>query len=287
MRMILRSHQLNFSLKSCLSWCVFIVFLFIKNYGQAQAVSVSPSRLFFTGNTGQEISQQITITNTGNASATFSASVMDWDRDSIGEKRYYAAGTQKLSNARWVEVLPNVIEIAPGAKKQVNVLLHVPAGEANTGVKNSMLFLTQINEQKPSQALNNNANIGVIVKLEFGIHVYYTPTGITHKELDFLAVENKGLVTVYNDKAQRIAVKIKSLSNVITDGFLNFELTNKTTGEELKPATRSISMLPGDEQIVYLDLPDSLTGSYLLVALLDGGPETTLKIAKKEINFTN
>ena len=285
--MILRSHQLNFSLKSCLSWCAFIILLFIKNYGQAQAVSVSPSRLFFTGNTGQEISQQITITNTGNTSATFSASVMDWDRDSIGEKRYYPAGTQKLSNARWVEVLPNVIEIAPGAKKQVNVLVHVPVDEVNKGVKNSMLFLTQINEQKPSQALNNNANIGVIVKLEFGIHVYYTPTGITHKELDFLAVENKGLVTVNNEKVRRIAIKIKSLSSVVTDGFLNFELTNKTTGEEIKPGAKAISMLPGDEQIVYLDLPNTITGSYLLVALLDGGPETTLKIAKKEINFTN
>ena len=287
MKDIIESHRQKFSFKSFLNWCAFIVLLFARSYSFAQAISVSPSRLFFTGNAGQELTQQVTITNTGNASVTFRASTMDWDRDSIGEKHYYPAGTQRLSNAGWVEVLPNVIEIEQGGRKQVNVLLHVPNSETGKQVKNSMLFLTQINEQKPAQISGISANIGVVVKLEFGIHVYYTPLGSNHKELEFLAVDNKGTVIVNNEKVRRVAIKIKSLSNAITDGFINFELTNKTTGEEFKPAAKSISMLPGDEQIIYLDMPTSLTGNYLLVALLDGGPETTLKIAKKEISFIN
>ena len=86
---------------------------------------------------------------------------------------------------------------------------------------------------------------------------------------------------------RRVALKIKNRGNVVTDGSVRFEVTNALTGSELKIAPKVISMLPNDEQITYLDLPLSLNGHYLLVALIDCGEETNLKVAKKELDFNN
>ncbi|NCD72146.1 fimbrial biogenesis chaperone [Mucilaginibacter agri] len=270
-------------------WC-FLMLLFTIAMGQrtlAQAISISPSRMFFSGDKGQELSQQVTLNNTGKATLSFKASLMDWSRDSTGEKRYYPAGTQASSNATWVEVMPNVVELPPGSKQQVTVTMHVPKDAPAGTVTHSMLFFTQINEQASSKVNTNHASIGVIVKLEFGVHLYYTSPGSVKKDLDYLAFYNDGNKTIGNAQVHRIAVKIKNTGNVVTDGFISLEATNKTTGDELKLPPRAISMLPNDEQVVYLDLPSTLKGHYLLVALLDSGEETNLKVAKKELDFTD
>jgi hypothetical protein len=55
-------------------------------YGQG--ISISPSRIFFNGEPGQTVSQVITFSNTSNAELNFVANLKDWDRDSIGVKKY-------------------------------------------------------------------------------------------------------------------------------------------------------------------------------------------------------
>jgi len=276
--------------QSAACWCFFLMLFFVFFMGeqaQAQAISISPSRMFFTGEKGQELTQQITLTNTGTITASFKASLMDWARDSIGEKQYFPPGSKPLSNASWLEVTPNVVEIPAGGKQQVTVTMHVPKDMPTSTVTHCMLFLTQINAQATSKVNTAHASIGVIVKLEFGVHVYYTPPLTTKKDLDFLAFYNDGIKTSGSAQVRRVAVKVKNQGEVMTDGFISFEVTNKTTGDEFKIPAKAISMLPNDEQVIYVDLPITLKGHYLLVALLDGGEETNLKVAKKELDFTD
>ncbi|OKS86598.1 Fn3-like domain-containing protein [Mucilaginibacter polytrichastri] len=286
MQQIKKHHKhLNIA-RAC--WCFFVFLLLITIDGQhtqAQAISISPSRMFFTGAKSQELTQQVTLTNTGTTALSFKASLMDWARDSIGEKQYAQPGTNALSNAQWLEVAPNVVEIPSGAKQQLTVTMHVPAGASADAVTHSMLFLTQINEQGGSKANATHASIGVIVKLEFGIHIYYTPPLTIKKDLDFLTFYYDGIKTSGTVQVRRVAVKVKNQGDVMTDGFISFEVTNKSTGEEFKIPAKAISMLPNDEQVIYVDLPITLKGPYLLVALLDGGEETNLKVAKKELDF--
>lgn len=274
-----------------ISRCFFTLIAFIvsSNAVFAQSVSISPSRLFLTGNAGQELRQQVTIYNTSEQPVTFTSSLRDWKRDSIGEKQYFAPNTLSSSNAPWIQVTPNVITVPAKSNSKVTVLMRVPQQlSVSNAVTNSMLFLTQINEQSTKLKANGaNPRIGVSIKLEFGIHLYFTPQGASNKEFDFLAFDYKGTQVINNKKIRRIAVKIKNTGNVVTDGYLRFDITNQTTGDEVKVEPRAISMMPGNEQIVYADLPASLTGKYVLIALLDSGEETSLKVAKKELEFTD
>jgi P pilus assembly chaperone PapD len=252
----------------------------------AQEISVSPARVFFKESGSEHVySQRVLLQNSSAEPIIFKSSLSDWKRDSVGNKRYFPAGTLPLSNATWVEVQPNVVEIQPHAKQEVTVILHVPqSATKKPELTHSMLFLTQLNAHPSHAAVNGKTNIGVVVKLEFGIHIYYTPEVPEVKNLDFINVTEKEL-TADNRKIHRVGVKVKNTGNVVTDGFLRFEVTEKSSGKELKFPEKPVSILPGDEQTVFLDMPASLKGSYLIIALLDSGEQTNLKVAKKELLF--
>jgi hypothetical protein len=252
----------------------------------AQEISVSPARIFFKGSgTEQEYSKRVLLYNSGTEAIVFRSSLSDWKRDSTGNKLFFPAGTLPSSNAAWVEVQPNVVQIPAHSKQEVTVILHVPKGaDVKPELTHSMLFLTQLNAQPSHVISGGKTNIGVMVKLEFGIHIYYTPQVPEVKNLEFTRVSDKEF-TANTKKVHRVEVKVKNSGNVVTDGFIRFEVTEKSSGKELKFPEKPVSMLPGDEQTFDLDIPANLKGSYLIVALLDGGEQTNLKVAKKDITF--
>jgi hypothetical protein len=271
------------------SWrlALFIPTLFLgANQLLAQEISVSPARVFFKESGSEKVySQRVLLQNSSAEAIIFKSSLSDWKRDSLGNKLYFPAGTLPSSNATWVEVQPNVVQIPAHAKQEVTVILHVPqSATIKPELTHSMLFLTQLNAHPSKAAVNGRTNIGVMVKLEFGIHIYYTPEAPEVKNLDFINVTEKEL-TADNRKVHRVGVKVKNTGNVVTDGFLRFEVTEKNSGKELKFPEKPVSILPGDEQTVFLDMPASLKGSYLIIALLDSGEQTNLKVAKKELLF--
>jgi P pilus assembly chaperone PapD len=107
-------------------------------YGQG--ISISPSRIFFTGEPGQTVSQVITFSNTSNAELNFVANLKDWDRDSIGVKKYYSPGQKQQSNAAWLTLSENTVRLAPGETKSVNLSMTIPKNPAPQQLSNAMLF---------------------------------------------------------------------------------------------------------------------------------------------------
>ncbi|WP_257666983.1 hypothetical protein [Parapedobacter tibetensis] len=262
----------------------FMLTTFGSMEGMAQGAAVSPSRIFFSGNPGQTLHQLVEVSNTSTKPLLFNISIKDWERDSVGNKVYHEPGTLSASNANWLEVNSQTIEIPPGATKSVDIMMHVPSGEnTKPQVTNSMVFFTQVVEQRPVTEVTQGSGVGINIQLEFGVHVYHTPTGFSRKELDFVEFNE---LTVNGDENKRaVAVKIKNTGEVVTDAYLRFEMTNKATGEELKIDPLSISMMPFDEQLVQLSLPADIKGKFLIVAILDYGAGTNLKIAEKEVVY--
>lgn len=248
----------------------------------AQGISVSPSRIFFKGEPGQAVTQTITLNNSTNADFNFVANLKDWDRDSLGNKRYYSANQRKQSNASWLALSENSLDLSPGETKRVNLTMTIPPAGQTTQLTNSMLFFTQVKEQKKD--LQNGLNVNVL--LELGIQVYHTPNGLAAGNLEFLAFEDKGILAESaGAKVRQMFVKIKNTGQINKDGYLRFELTNIETGEEIPVKAIAIAILPEAEQWIKVNLPTELTGHYLAVAILDAGSQYDLKIAEKEITY--
>lgn len=251
------------------------------NTASGQGFSISPSRIFFSGNPGETVSQTVLFGNTSDKPLSFITRIQDWDRDSLGTKVYYDSNTMPLSNAKWITLSSNAVTVQPGENKQVIVSLTIPA-EAKK-LTNSMLFFTQVKEQESPQKVV--AKIGLNVLMEVGIQVYYVPRGLNAGELEFLSFEDRGAYDNGKSKSRRLALKIHNRGNLNKDAFIRFELTNKETGEEIKIKPQVIAMLPEATQLIIVDLPTELKGKFLAVALLDAGSSYDLKVAEKEIIY--
>lgn len=250
---------------------------------KAQSISAYPSRIFFQAGPGQSEVQTVHITNEGSGALLMDLQIKDWLRDSLGEKVYFPAATQPMSNAKWITLQPAQLQIAPGETKDLTVRLTAPLKGAS--VTNSMLFITQINEQQPVYKKDaTGRTMGIVFRVEVGIHLYNTfPQVSPNKDLEFEQFQERGTLS---DSTRQFALKILNKSQVICDAKLQLQLTNKTTGKQYNLPEKAISMFPSAEQTVLFDISSKLPkGSYQLIAILDAGESSELKVAKKEISY--
>jgi len=248
---------------------------------RGQGFSVSPSRLFFNGTPGETLTESITFTNTSPNALSFVTRIQDWKRDSLGNKVYYEAGKDAASNSKWLSLSENTIVIQPGEAKQVIVTMNVPANADK--MTHTMLFFTQVKQQEKEKP--KAVALGVVVLMEVGVQIYYSPKGLNAGELEFLAFEDRGITGQGKKQSRRVAIKIHNKGAINKDAFLRMELTNKDTGEEIKIEPTTIAMLPDETHWVMVDLPANLKGKFLAVAMLDAGSTYDLKVAEKELIY--
>lgn len=250
------------------------------------SLAASPARLFFNGAAGQTMVQTVRLSNSGSMSMILKASLRDWERDSLGTKVYQSAGTLSSSNASWLKLSSNIVELAPGQEKTVTVTMNVPANASQQQVKNSMLFFTQINEQNSQVANKKQKQMVISIRFEVGLHIYYTPPGLSKKELSFVAFDERGKITTPDGKFKQLALTIQNTGEVNAEAQLRSEVTDVVTGEEFKFPDRPIAMLPGAKQIVYINVPEKLAGRKLVaVSMLDSGAAVDLKVAEKAFKY--
>jgi len=266
-----------------LSIVLFIISLafILPSAVKGQGFSISPSRVFFTGNPGETVTHDLTFANTSSKRLSFVTKMQDWERDSLGNKVYYESNTRPGSNAKWLSIPGNEISIEPGETKQVVLTMVIPQDAGK--LSHSMIFFTQRQEQQPVKAAK--ASIGINIIMEVGIQVYYTPKGLNAGDLEFKAFEDRGIVETAGIKNRRVAIKIHNNGELNKDAWVRLELTNKETGEEVKIEPATIAMLPNATQWISINLPAKLKGKYLAIAMLDAGSFYDLKVAEKELIY--
>ncbi len=246
----------------------------------AQGISMSPTRMFFSGSPGETISQPVILSNSSNTDYVFNINLKDWYRDGKGTKVYSDPGTLKNSNASWISTAETSINLPAKTDKEIMVTMKIPADASPTAVTNSMLFFTQIGKQK--DIAEQQKGIGIIALFEFGLHVYFTPIDNNNRSLDIIGIselnnENTGMT--------QVEVQLENDGNLVNDATVELELTNTATGEEIKLDPINISMLPQAQQIVQFSLPEDLSGTYLGVTIVKMAGTNDLRVGEKTFEF--
>lgn len=261
----------------------FIVILFSCISASAQGISISPTRMFFSGNPGENLVQTVTVTNGSSKPIAFNTSTKDWYRDETGEKIYVDANTLAKSNSVWISTPEPLFTVEAGASASIPVTLHIPENASSSEVTNSMLFFSQIGQQ--SDNFQGGVGIGIQVLFEFGLQVFNTPPSNTTQNLEFTAVEDLGDITKNNISFRRIGIKVKNEGNTISDASVELELTDKNSGQEIKLNPVNISMLPDAEQLIYFDLPADTKGSFSGVSFIKMSGTNDMRVAEKDFEF--
>lgn len=243
---------------------------------QAQiGFQVSPAKLYFNRASADNQTLQLHITNPMNTRLVLQATCADWRRDSVGEKVYYPPGTLPTSGCSLFKVTPDVIELAPGEKRDVLVSLLPNQQLATTTLRNAMLLLTQSNEQEVARQKGASQ---FIIKAQIGVHVYVLPSD--HTEPDIAIT---GLNLTQTTKPYQVNVRIHNTGKALLESQLRLEYLNMGTMEEVKTEAIPVNTMPNEAFRVTSTVPASLSaGKYLIVAVLDSGPGQALKVAELE-----
>src|SRR5690606_11156184 len=129
------------------------------------------------------VSQRITFTNISSQDFDFVAGMKDWNRDSLGRKEYFQPGSLAESNASWLQLSQNAVELKAGETKAINLSVTIPNDSAQKLQTRSMIFFTQVKKAEE----NTKPGLNVNVLLEIGIQVYHTPPALTAGELEFVS----------------------------------------------------------------------------------------------------
>lgn len=260
---------------------LFIFFILtVSSALRAQSISMSPTRLFFTGNPGEKVTQTVTLQNSSDKDYVFNLNYKDWSREEDGNKVYLEAGSSKTSNAAWVSTLENAVTVPAKSTKEIVVTMQIPANASKSDVTNSMLFFTQLPQQADQARIQNG--IGIITLFEVGLHIFYTPSGNHVKSLD---ITNISEVSNENASNRKVAVSIQNDGNTINDATVEFELTETESGKEIKLPAISISMLPNTSQVVQFSLPENISGNFLGVAIIKMAGSNDLRVGEKNFKF--
>jgi P pilus assembly chaperone PapD len=260
----------------------FTVLFFFRVYdttGQT-GMAASPMKLEFNAPPGGTQSLRVLVSNPTKGVVNVGASLSDWQRDSAGNIVLADAGRLEHSCTNWFKMLPATqFNLQPGESKEVMVLLQAPA-DAGKKARAGMLFLTQLNAAKAPAKEGMNINLTVRI----GIQLYYTPPGLTRKEVEIEHFSDT-LFAYKKDsaKARILQLRLRNTGELPADGKVNFELTDLKAGKKTPLTEQKFYTLPGALRVLRLLLPPGLAaGDYSVTALVDYGAEYELKIGELE-----
>lgn len=265
-------------MRFCFLFLVSTIFSIASVAGQG--VSMSPTRLFFSGKPGETVTKTVLMNNSSTNDYTVSINYKDWERDKNGTKVYFEPGTLKQSNTSWISTLENTLRLPPESTTEVQVTMQIPEEVSDVDVTNSMLFFTQLPGQ--SDRASVQSGIGIITLFEFGLHIYYTPQGNDIKSLEITNIEE---ISKEDDSSRKVAVFITNDGNVVNDATVEFELTNTDSGAEIKLEPKPISMIPGTNQMVQFTLPEDISGNYFGVTIIKMAGTNDLRVGEKNFVF--
>lgn len=246
----------------------------------AQGISMSPTRLFMTGNPGDTVKETVILSNSSNKDYVFNINYKDWKREMNGDKTYSEPGHLKTSNASWISTFETNVTIPAGSTKEILVTMLIPKDASKSALTNSMLFFTQISKQ--TDKTKSQSGIGIVALFEFGLHVYYTPPSNHTKSLEITAIEE---VSEATSKEKKVAISITNDGNTVNDATVEFELTNTESGEEIKLKSKPMSSMPGTDQVIYFTLPTGISGKHLGVTIIKMAGTNDLRVGEKNFDF--
>jgi len=266
-------------------WIIICGFmLFLGSNGQAQGISSSPSRIYFTLQNGLSGTQHLKVSNPGSRPLSLGISVGDWNYDSLGNNKMYESGTIKSSCAQWLKVLPgSYFTLQPGAEQNLTIEINVPVN-ADTSMKvhTAMIYLTQLNASDSK----SKQGAALKVRVQMGIKVYHSFSEQSKPIMDIVNFKDTVLVKENNVLQKGLCLQLQNIGDLWVEGVVKWELLNEQNGKEQKLEETKIYSLPGDNRFILKALPNNLPkGKYSVSAIVNYGNKDDLKIA--ELEFLN
>lgn len=261
------------------SLILFLLLLFPIQYLFAQTgLSVSPPRMYYEVEVGKTGDNSLLITNMSDKSSLeLSISTGDWQYNSEGDNMMLSAGSLKNSCAAWISTgNTEYIHLKPKESRSIDVNLTVPSQLSDSiPVYTAMLYVTQMN---PTDQVNaKGAQFKVSVRSAVKIY-YRRPT----PRLKKINIQGFSL----NKEERLLKMTFQNEGNVWTEGTINTDILNSSTGKEIKLKEQIFYTLPNDLRHIYIPLPKDLeAGTYVATSLVDYNDTDNIEAAELQFVY--
>lgn len=258
-----------------------LLFLCFFAYGIIHAqtgISVSPPRVYYEADPGQNSAQKISVSNVSTThTLDLAISLGDWEYDLKGENIMYPADSLLTSCASWVTIKrdQNYFSLKPGETKEIEVSITIPQIlSKEIPVHTALLYVTQMNPF--DDVTKDGANIKVSVRS--GIKLFHRT-----KEAKIKKIEIQNML--FDTQTKHIKIDFESQGNVWTDGIIYPEVLNTETGKKTTMEHLVFYTMPGNKRETSIVLPEGLeNGKYVATIVIDYGNDTNIEMA--ELTFT-
>ena len=214
---------------------------------------------------GQSYNGTITVSNKGNSKVAVKVYQTDYQTDASGRVDYGNPGDQERSNADWIKLDQDQLQIAPGARKNFRYDVTVPKGDLAGSYWSTIMVEPLPGDSEETQQRGTTLTQTVRYCVKIVTHI-----GETGKR----AIEIVGVDLSRKDGEIFLDVGAQNTGTRVIYPEVWAEIYNRETGEKLGRFEGGRQhVFPGSSVGYNIGLSDISKGSYRTMLVFDNGDE--------------
>jgi hypothetical protein len=243
-------------------------------------VAVSPAHFHLAIKPGGQKSIKVKLSNNTDRPNSFKMRLMDFQMNNFGKSQFIpATDSSEFGLSKWINIAPTFVELQPGEKKTITLVVSVPDDES--GQKASWCVLL-IEQEKPRESLSPEGNngetiaFGIVPTFAFGVYIYQNPPIVNNTNVEIINFRH-----VQQDTLNGIYIEAENAGNGIAYCTSYIDITNLETGTLQRLMVKRFTILPSIKREFKFLLPSDLQpGTYGAIGVIDYESAPEIQAAK-------
>jgi hypothetical protein len=243
-------------------------------------VAVTPSSMHLSIKPGNSVTKEISISNDTKKINKFRLAFSDFEMGRDGKPIALKANVGKYGLSRWINIVPNYVELKPQERKKIQLVISIPDEEDGYRAAWTIVTVDQVIDRPPLDVKNkgNTMAMGIYPSIGFGVYIYQNPPNVKINSVEI----QKFFIDTINGK-NIIKMEVKNTGDGIGYCSSYAELTNYKTGKITRLNEKKFTVLPLYSRDFNFELPEKLeSGKYSAVGVVDFGSKDQLVVAELE-----
>jgi hypothetical protein len=243
-------------------------------------VAVSPAHFHLAIKPGEQKSIKVKVSNNTDRPNSFRMKLVDFQMNNLGKSQFIpTTDSAEFGLSKWINVAPTFVELAPGQKKNITLVVSVP--DDKSGEKASWCVLL-IEQEKPRESLDpKNSNgetiaFGIMPTFAFGVYIYQNPPIVNNTNVEITNFRH-----LQQDTLNGIYIQAENAGNGIAYCTSYIDITNLESGKQQRLMVKRFTILPSIKREFKFLLPSDLPkGTYGAIGVIDYESAPEIQAAK-------
>jgi len=240
-------------------------------HARGQQLAVDQIELFLTPGDPSQSSRVFNVSNEGSTTLQATLYTADWDRDSVGNNRFFPTGTLKRSCRSLIQIFPTQMQLDPHSSQAVRVTLAGP-----DSLSSSCWSIVFVELRDPVRLQSAGRAVQAIVRV--GTKIYVEPRSAQRsadiQDMRVVAHEptaDELSASKTDTAAKDVLLTVENAGGVQVRPSGRLEIRKADNSIAATVKIEEFPLLPGGTRQLHVPIPTLVPGKYIALAILDYG----------------